>query len=197
MKSDLGLGFNRRNWTFFRSALYLCNQKIYSPRHRHGSGVNWTRVSADRPLRCVLYNEWPENNPACSDWLGTMTERFEIRNRQTFVINESSYRDDGTDIEDRYTVIEFVPRHGTPARQIALVERRKINVSINRIWCTLLLFDFKRGRSLPHSRHGRAGRSRVRLLEITRAIAARLGRSTVSDLSLARGTTWRLHGSRA
>ena len=64
VKSDLGLGFNRRNWTFFRSALYLCNQKIYSPRHRVGSGVNWDAVSVDKPLRCVLYNEWPENN-AC------------------------------------------------------------------------------------------------------------------------------------
>ena len=39
-----------------------------------------------------------------------MTERFEVRNRETYVINESTYRDDGTDIEDRYTVIEFVPR---------------------------------------------------------------------------------------
>ena len=76
VKSDLGLGFNRRNWTLFRSALYLCNQKIYSPRHRLGVGVNWDAISADRPLRCVLYNEWPENNPACSAWLQEMTERF-------------------------------------------------------------------------------------------------------------------------
>ena len=31
VKSDLGLGFSQRNWTLFRSALYLCNQRIYSP----------------------------------------------------------------------------------------------------------------------------------------------------------------------
>jgi hypothetical protein len=109
VKSDLGLGFNRRNWTLFRSALYLCNQKIYSGRHRLGLGVNWDRVSAIRPLRCVLYNELPENNPAGSTWLGEMIDRFELRSRETIVINESSYRDDGTDIEDRYTVYEFVP----------------------------------------------------------------------------------------
>ena len=67
-------------------------------------------VSADRPLRCVLYNEWPENSPACSAWLRQMSERFQVQSRQTFVINEPSHRDDGTDVEDRYTVYDFVPK---------------------------------------------------------------------------------------
>jgi hypothetical protein len=119
VKSDLGLGFNRRNWSFFRSALYLCNQKIYSPRHRKGGGINWDVVSRDRPLRCVLYNEWPENSPVCSAWLRVMSERFEVQCRKTFVINEPSHRDDGTDVEDRYTVYDFVPKRGEPTRQIA------------------------------------------------------------------------------
>lgn len=118
VKSDLGLGFSRRNWTLFRSALYLCNQRIYSPRHHYGAGVNWNTVSAHRPLRCVLYNEWPENNPACSAWLAEMTERFEVSNRQSFVVNESSHRDDGTDVEDRYTIYDFVPRRVEPTSRI-------------------------------------------------------------------------------
>ena len=118
VKSDLGLGFSQRNWTLFRSALYLCNQRIYSPRHRAGGGVNWNLVSTHRPLRCVLYNECPENNPACSAWLAEMTEQFELSNRRTFVVNESSHRDDGTDVEDRYTIYDFVPRRIEPARQI-------------------------------------------------------------------------------
>ena len=119
VKSDLGLGFNRRNWSLFRSALYLCNQKIYSPRHRQGGGINWETVSADRPLRCVLYNEWPENSAACSSWLRQMAERFQVQSRQTFVINEPSHRDDGTDVEDRYTVYDFVPKKDEPTHQIA------------------------------------------------------------------------------
>jgi len=118
VKADLGLGFSQRNWTLFRSALYLCNQRIYSPRHRAGAGVNWNLVSAHRPLRCVLYNERPEDNPACSAWLVEMTEQFELSNRRSFVINESSHRDDGTDVEDRYTVFDFVPRSLEPARRI-------------------------------------------------------------------------------
>jgi hypothetical protein len=112
VKSDLGLGFSRRNWTLFRSALYLCNQKIYSPRHRCGAAVNVEAISADRPLRCVLYNEWLEKNPPCAAWLVEMTARFELRSYQTFVINEPSHRDDGTDVEDQYTVYDFVPRNG-------------------------------------------------------------------------------------
>jgi hypothetical protein len=110
VKTDLGFGFNRRNWSLFRSALYLCNQKIYSPRHSAGAGVKWDKVSSDRPLRCVLYNEGPESSPACSAWLREMCERFQVRNRETFIINKSDRRDDGTDVEDRYTVYEFVPR---------------------------------------------------------------------------------------
>jgi hypothetical protein len=119
-KSDLGLGFNRRNWSMFRSALYLCNQKIYSPRHREGGGaIHWDLVSSERPLRCVLYNEWPENSVSCSAWLRQMSERFEIKNRQTFIINEPSHRDDGTDVEDRYTVFDFVPKRDERTQQIA------------------------------------------------------------------------------
>jgi hypothetical protein len=99
--------------------LYLCNQKIYSPRHRQGAAMEWDSVSSDRPLRCVLYNEWPENNPACSVWLQGMCERFKIRKREIFIINESGHRDDGTDVEDRYTVFDFVPRELRSSRQIA------------------------------------------------------------------------------
>jgi 4-amino-4-deoxy-L-arabinose transferase-like glycosyltransferase len=119
VKSDLGLGFNRRNWSLFRSALYLCNQKIYSPRHRNGGRIRWDLVSSVRPLRCVLYNEWPENSAPCSAWLRQMSERFQIQSRQTFIINEPSYRDDGTDVEDRYTVFDFVPKRDEPTHQVA------------------------------------------------------------------------------
>ncbi len=119
VKSDLGLGFDRRNWTLFRSALYLCNQKIYSPRHRRGQAPDWDAISPSRPLRCVMYNEAPETNPSCLAWLNMMKERFQIVSAKTFIINESSRRDDGTDVEDRYTVHELVPRYGHRHQQVA------------------------------------------------------------------------------
>ena len=128
VKSDLGLGFNRRNWSMFRSALFLCNEKIYSPRHRRSAGIGWDLVSSERPLRCVLYNEWPENSAACSMWLRKMSEGFQVQSRQTFVINEPSHRDDGTDVEDRYTVYDFVPKRSESTRQVAREPSSRANV---------------------------------------------------------------------
>jgi hypothetical protein len=110
VKSDLGTGFNRRNWSLFRSALYLCNQKIYSPRHRQGAPFDAAAVTSDHPLRCVLYNEWPEKDPACSAWVEQLRQQFDVVSSETFVVNDQTVHDDGTDIGDRYTVIEFVPR---------------------------------------------------------------------------------------
>ena len=110
VKTDLGTGFNRRNWLLFRSALYLCNQKICSPRHRDGDPVNRAPASADRPLRCVLYNESPETDPACAFWLRAMSGRYDVSRRATFVVNDPTRADDGTDDGDCYTVIDFVPR---------------------------------------------------------------------------------------
>lgn len=121
VKTDLGTGFDHDNWTLFRSALYLCNQRIYSPRHRRGAPANWETISSARPLRCVLYNEWPEIAPACEAWLQAMTQGFELRRRETFVVNNSGHRDDGTDFEDRYTVLEFVPR--SKASPLRLAQR--------------------------------------------------------------------------
>jgi hypothetical protein len=118
VKADLGNGFDQRNWSLFRSALYLCNQKIYSPRHRAGLAPNWEAVGAGRPLRCVLYNEWPETSPTCAAWLAGMTARYRLIERETFIINPSAHRDDGTDIEDRYTVLTFL------ARSLKPVDRR-------------------------------------------------------------------------
>jgi hypothetical protein len=35
-----------------------------------------------------------------------------VRDRERFVVNEPSRRDDGTDVQDRYMVYEFVPLAG-------------------------------------------------------------------------------------
>jgi hypothetical protein len=118
-KSDLGRGFNARNWSLFRSSLYLCNQKIYSPRHRDGIAFDPTAPALDRPWRCVLYNEWPENDPACAAWVASLHDRFEVADSETFTINPQTFHDDGTDVGDRYTVLTFVPR----ARESASIAR--------------------------------------------------------------------------
>jgi hypothetical protein len=107
LKSDFGVVTNRRHWQFFRSSLYLCNQAIYSPRRRDRKLTRET-ISADRPLRCVLYNE-PEIGKAIFDsWLSAMTTHYRLRSSTTYVVNEGvNWR--GADYEDRFVVLEFVP----------------------------------------------------------------------------------------
>ena len=60
-KTDLGRAFNARNWSLFRSSLYLCNQKIYPPRHQ--STVPKEPKIPDGPWQCVLYNDGPRTTP--------------------------------------------------------------------------------------------------------------------------------------
>ncbi len=87
-----------------------------SPGRRGRTGRPYRR--SGRCAACCITNG-PRTSAACSLWLRQMTEHFEIKRRETFIINESSHRDDGTDVEDRYTVFDFVPRQGRPTQQVA------------------------------------------------------------------------------
>jgi hypothetical protein len=107
LKSDFGVVTNRRHWQFFRSSLYLCNQAIYSPRRRDRR-LTREPISADRPLRCVLYNEPEIGKPIFDAWLNAMTTRYRLRSTATYVVNEGvDWR--GAGYEDRFVVLEFVP----------------------------------------------------------------------------------------
>lgn len=117
LKSDFGLTFDRRHWEYGRSALYLCNQRIYSDRHRRGLPPVWDRVSATHPLLCVLFNESPRDDPAFRSWLEGMAARYDLHGHSTFDVNAGTGRVGG--LEDRYEVFEFVPRSRTAADRIA------------------------------------------------------------------------------
>ena len=52
-----------------RTAIYLCNQQIYSPRQRRGGGPRWTLVTPERPLRCVAFDDAIIKSPAATAWL--------------------------------------------------------------------------------------------------------------------------------
>ena len=109
LKEDMKTVLNPRHWRLFRSALYLCNQRIYSPRHKNQIEADWNAVSPRRPLRCVLYNEGTEANPAVAAWLERMRNDFELKKRQTFVVNEGD-GPEGRNDEDRYAVYDFIPK---------------------------------------------------------------------------------------
>ena len=115
-KSDLGLVFDAPHWDHGRTALYLCNRAIHSSR-APGVSPSWSRIREDRPLVCVFYNELPTELPAFQNWLAGMTDRYDLRSRAAFDVNAETGR--YGDMEDRYTIYEFVPRRRGPTSGLA------------------------------------------------------------------------------
>ncbi len=118
LKTDLGLAFSPLTFDQGISALYLCNQRIYSPRHARGAPLRWDRISADRPLRCVEYvSGWfPPDERARSEWLARMQSRYELVacDRYSFPYGQ---RAGGPPHElDFVEVYKFVPREPLAAR---------------------------------------------------------------------------------
>jgi hypothetical protein len=112
VKRDLGTVFEPRHWELGRTAVYLCNQQIYSPRHHRKQPLRLDRVSSGRPLRCVLYNEEPLDHPAFRNWLSRMSADYDCRKVDRLVnVPKTAMHD--LWFEDRYVVYEFVPRTGS------------------------------------------------------------------------------------
>jgi hypothetical protein len=81
LKTDLAQDFapgtyRELSW----SAMYLCNQRIYSPRHAAGLGPRLERVTAERPLRCVLYRDpdFPCDEARLQRWLVEMQGHYQL-----------------------------------------------------------------------------------------------------------------------
>ncbi len=110
VKRDLGETFTPLLWRYDRSAIYQCNQAIYSRRYQEGRLAELESVSLQHPLRCVLYNENPVTNPKFATWLQEMNSRYELREIRLFEVNTQA---DRPGYEDNYVVYEFVPKVNT------------------------------------------------------------------------------------
>ncbi len=97
-----------------RTAVYLCNQAIYSPQRRQG-GPRLDAVSAEHPLRCVLYHEIRPENPDVVAWLGQMSSRYSLRRTDRIELDTSGAT--AGPKTERLLVFEFVPR---PSETVAL-----------------------------------------------------------------------------
>jgi hypothetical protein len=103
-------GIVNKNSMNFPSAVYVCNQRIYSPQRWHSAGPAWDRISPARPLRCILNDDTPENDPAVVSRLAELSRRFALRQRQVvFIEPESPER---RRRRRRVVVFEFVPKGG-------------------------------------------------------------------------------------
>jgi hypothetical protein len=106
---DLGTVFQPEHWGRDATDAYLCYQKIYSPRHRRGEPVRLDAVSPTRPLRCVIFNEYPMETPAFRAWMAGMLTKYDLRGFERYPIS-SIERKKGPTWDSLYLVYEFVPR---------------------------------------------------------------------------------------
>ncbi|HWE34994.1 MAG TPA: hypothetical protein VG406_00360 [Isosphaeraceae bacterium] len=96
-----------------RTATYLCNQVIYSPRGRDRPGPWWTRIDDRHPLRAILYHETRPDNPRVVAWLAAMRAGFALRDTRRVVVPVA-----GPGEPPKYEniiIFEFVPKARPPA----------------------------------------------------------------------------------
>lgn len=115
VKTDFGKAFPPAGtpWQCCVSASYLCNQRIYSPRHARGEPPRLDRVSRCRPLACVQYwqHETPYDQAAFAAWLEELKVRYDLE-----LVSTERYPlladNEGPDApgSDRVEVYELVPR---------------------------------------------------------------------------------------
>jgi len=116
LKTDLSPDKLNCGW----SSLYFCNQRIYSPRHARGEGPQLGNVSADRPLRCVLYRspkeerESPSPDPrARQTWLEKMQTDYDLVAHDTYPFAAYDKSDRRQLSDDYVEVFKFVPKGGS------------------------------------------------------------------------------------
>jgi hypothetical protein len=118
LKQDFGLEFQPGHWGRAQTDMYLCYQKIYSPRHRQRRKVTISAVSHSHPLRCVLFNEFPQQTPAFQAWMASMLERYDLRGFEQFPITAVE-RKKGLTWDSVYLVYEFVPKPAAAPAAVA------------------------------------------------------------------------------
>ena len=110
-------GSRRAHEGLARTAIYLCNQQIYSPRQHRGGGPRWTLVTPERPLRCVAFDDAIIKSPAASAWLESIESRYTLHKRVDLVVPTTGL--DMKPWDDHVRIFEFLPKHDRPAAPIA------------------------------------------------------------------------------
>jgi hypothetical protein len=126
VKTDLGRDFSPdayRELSF--AAEYLCNQRIYSPRHAAGESVQWDRITVDHPLRCVVYRcgKSSFDEDAFRQWLDEMQETYDLVGRESYP--QVRLKNTGSLVRvDYLEIVHFVPRTVASRRDPARLSER-------------------------------------------------------------------------
>jgi hypothetical protein len=112
LKTDLGRDFSPDAYHHLCwSAEYLCNQRIYSPRHAAREPIHWERISATHPLRCVLYRapHYDFDEDAFQAWLDEMQEKYELVGHESYP--QVRLKNTGSELcVDYLEIYRFVPK---------------------------------------------------------------------------------------
>jgi hypothetical protein len=110
MKSDLGVSCSPETFSTHFSSIYLCNQRIYSPRHQSGEEPRWDRISSHWPLRCVQFRStnFAYDQDAFDAWLESMLADFQLVDTDRYPM-PVYHRDRDFKYMDWVEVYEFVP----------------------------------------------------------------------------------------
>lgn len=109
LRTDLGVVTDPKVWVDGANHGYLCYQRIYSPRHRLGAPPDLAKVSIAHPLRCVVFNEYPEAKPPFAAWLAGMTRDYQLFRVVPYTVSTVE-RKPGATSDQVYLVYEFVPK---------------------------------------------------------------------------------------
>ena len=110
-------GISTRHEGLARTAIYLCNQQIYSPRQHRGGGPRWSLVTPERPIRCVAFDDAIIKSPAAIAWLESFEARYSLHKQEDRVIPTT-----GLDMKpwnDHVRIFEFLPKSDASAQPIA------------------------------------------------------------------------------
>ncbi len=112
--TDLREGFFPRRYSWRSMAQYLCNQRIYSARHRNGGGPpRWAAISAEHPLRCVVFSlpGRERDERAFDEWLRRMRANYRWVGFEKHEFHETGERPETH--PERIEVYEFIPARRT------------------------------------------------------------------------------------
>lgn len=112
LRRDFGIVedlYARRGMLNGRMPVFVCNQAIYSPGRRDG-GPHPDRVSAEHPLRCILYHEMDLNQPEVAAWLASMKGRYDLAGAGRFEVDVAD--PGGPPNRELIHTFDFIPKRG-------------------------------------------------------------------------------------
>jgi hypothetical protein len=116
VKTDLGFSFQPDLWKFGMSAVYLCNQRMFSPpRATKDRLTDPAPASSRRPVRLVFFDAVPQGDRGFDAWMDKLRRSYDVGTVREFVV--SSGKPDEMWLRDRYLVIELKP--GGSQRSVA------------------------------------------------------------------------------